>query len=370
MPVTNYFWDMESDNVLLEKDETGATTAVYTNEPGLYGKLLSQYRDGETYFHHYDGGGDTRVVTDENENIVETATYSALGEVVNKTSSIVNPFGYKGALGYYTNAETNDIYVRARTYEPTIARWLSRDPLRFTDAPNEYTYVWNNPVNINDPSGMRPAYPVADMNICRSVLGLVRTLWNVTHPCAGALLSQFIDQPANPDPCPKECKAAFKNVPDWLPVEDCFDRFLEYAMPCNTTNDQLAIHLKGKNRFEGTVWPTGSPKNEDDLFAAIHGFQWEAKGTCKANCGPIRHAGCCCPCTTECFVAIDIRDTYDFCSSMPAGKTRYDPLWCACLFERWGYKPFPVNCTVNYRLNREYERCSQGPAAPLSINCS
>ena len=79
MSVTNYFWDMESDNVLMEKDETGVTTAVYTNEPSEYGKVISQHRDGETYFHHYDGSGDTRVVTDETENVVETATYSAGG---------------------------------------------------------------------------------------------------------------------------------------------------------------------------------------------------------------------------------------------------------------------------------------------------
>lgn len=154
MPVSNYFWDMENDNVLMEKDDADATTAVYTNEPGLYGKLISQHRDGETYFHHYDGGGDTRVVTDENENVVETATYSAFGEVVEKTNSIVNPFGYKGAFGYYTNGEISDIYVRARSYEPKIGRWLSRDPIGFEGSQwNVYEYADGAPTFRTDPSG-------------------------------------------------------------------------------------------------------------------------------------------------------------------------------------------------------------------------
>jgi len=153
VPVTNYFWDMESDNVLLEKDETGTTTTVYTNEPELYGKLISQHRDGETYFQHYDGSGDSRVVTDEGENVVETAAYSAFGEVVAKTSSVVNPFGYRGALGYYANSETSDFYIRARTYQPKIGRWLSVDPLVLMVDWNLYVYAANQPTGFGDASG-------------------------------------------------------------------------------------------------------------------------------------------------------------------------------------------------------------------------
>jgi len=152
--MTRYIWDVVSDNVLMETDDAGETTAVYTQEPDLYGELISQHRDGQTTYYHYDGEGNTRAVTDENQNVVETATYSAFGEVVEKTSSVVNPFGYKGALGYYTNGGTNDIYVRARTYEPTIGRWLSLDPLWFLDVANRYAFVQNSPITLRDPSGL------------------------------------------------------------------------------------------------------------------------------------------------------------------------------------------------------------------------
>lgn len=162
MPTTNYIWDVVSDNLLMEKDDDDNTIASYEHEPGPFGELISQRRNEQTNYYDYDGEGNTRAVTDQNGNVVETATYSAFGEVVAKTSSIVNPFGYKGALGYYTNSVTNDLDVRARIYKPIITRWLSIDPNGFAVAgagignsqAHAYRYVGNNPTNYVDPSGL------------------------------------------------------------------------------------------------------------------------------------------------------------------------------------------------------------------------
>ena len=151
--MTYYYWDEVNDNVFAEEDENGEVVAEYFHEPGLHGELIAQRRDGKNYFYEYDGEGNTRAVTDENGDIVETATYSAFGEVIEKTSSIVNPFGYKGALGYYTDTETGNIDVRRRTYQPSAGRWLSLDPIGFVDGSNRYVYAHANPINIVDPSG-------------------------------------------------------------------------------------------------------------------------------------------------------------------------------------------------------------------------
>lgn len=99
MTKTHFIWDFESDNLLMEKDWNGNTTSVYTNEPGDHGKLISQCRDGQSFFHHIDANSDSRAITDQNENVVETATYSAFGEVVQKSSSIVNPFWLQRSSG-------------------------------------------------------------------------------------------------------------------------------------------------------------------------------------------------------------------------------------------------------------------------------
>ena len=98
MTTTHYLWDFENDSYLMEKDEIGTQTAVYSNEPVPYGKLISQHLEVATYFHHFDAQGSTRAVTDENADVVEIATYSAFGETVVKASTITNPFGFRGAL--------------------------------------------------------------------------------------------------------------------------------------------------------------------------------------------------------------------------------------------------------------------------------
>ena len=154
MTKTYFFWDPLEDNIVQERDESGALVAEYTTEPDLYGNVISQERNDHTYYYHYDGEGNTSAVTDQNGNIVETATYSAFGEVVAKSMSVVNPFGYKGALGYYANGDTDQIEARARSYSPQSGRWLSEDPAGFIDGPNAYVFVLNDPINKSDPSGL------------------------------------------------------------------------------------------------------------------------------------------------------------------------------------------------------------------------
>ena len=154
--MTYYYWDFDTDNVFLEEDENGNVIAAYTQEPELYGELIAQERDGQVRYYNFDGQGSTRELTDENGDVTDTFTYTAFGEEVKRTGATANPFRYKGAMGYYTNSDTNDCYVRARTYEPTIARWLSLDPLTLNDARNRYIYASNSPIDQNDASGLWP----------------------------------------------------------------------------------------------------------------------------------------------------------------------------------------------------------------------
>ena len=161
--MTYYYWDEVNDNLFGEEDENGEVIASYTHEPGRYGELIAQERDGETRYYNYDGLGNTSELTDENQNVTDTYEYSAFGEEVERTGTTENPFGYKGALGYYTNSGTSDVYVRARTFEPTIGRWLSLDPLVLLD---RYRYVHNNPANSVDPSGLITACCPFSTDVC------------------------------------------------------------------------------------------------------------------------------------------------------------------------------------------------------------
>jgi len=53
------------------------------------------------------------------------------------------------------NDGTDLYYYRARYSNPTIGRFISEDPLRFTGSgPNLYTYVGDSPTTSTDPRGL------------------------------------------------------------------------------------------------------------------------------------------------------------------------------------------------------------------------
>ena len=155
MSVSTFIWDELSDNVLIETDELGAITAAYTSEPGRHGAPISQVRSGSSSYFHYDANGSTRTITDSNQNVTDTATYSGYGETIAETGSTSYPFRYKGKAGFYSDEETGEINVRVRTYKPPIGRWLSLDPLGFVDGINLYfsRFVPSG----EDPTGTRAA---------------------------------------------------------------------------------------------------------------------------------------------------------------------------------------------------------------------
>ncbi|RYG02100.1 MAG: RHS repeat-associated core domain-containing protein, partial [Chitinophagaceae bacterium] len=57
--------------------------------------------------------------------------------------------------GYYTDNETGYIYCTFRYYDPSVGRWLSRDPIGLDGGQqNLYAYCGGDPVNEIDPIGL------------------------------------------------------------------------------------------------------------------------------------------------------------------------------------------------------------------------
>jgi RHS repeat-associated protein len=136
MPTTNFHWDEVDDNVIMETTDNNVITQTYQHSPGRFGELISTRRGTTNWCYHYDGIGSTRKLTGDTQNITDTYIFDGFGNEVFQRGATTNPFRYKGEVGYYTNAATNDIYVRARTYQPVTGRWLSKDPLGTIDGPN------------------------------------------------------------------------------------------------------------------------------------------------------------------------------------------------------------------------------------------
>ena len=98
--------------------------------------------------------GDVVNLADSTGAITKTYKYDAFGVEKNIEDSDTNVFRY---CGEYYDAEIGTVYLRARYYDPTIGRFISRDS--FTgknDDPlslNLYTYCANNPIVNIDPDG-------------------------------------------------------------------------------------------------------------------------------------------------------------------------------------------------------------------------
>jgi RHS repeat-associated protein len=105
---------------------------------------------GQTSYYHYDGLGSTQLLTEENGNVTDSYCNTAYGMPVDTGAAnpTPNPFRYVGQIGYYLDRDTGDYYVRARTYRPVLARWLSMDPIGCKgDDANLYRYVGGKPLD-------------------------------------------------------------------------------------------------------------------------------------------------------------------------------------------------------------------------------
>lgn len=77
--------------------------------------------------------------------------YDSFGKQTSSSGSLTNPFQYTTRE---FDTETSLYFYRARYYDQTLGRFLSEDPIGFSNETyNLYNYVSDDPVDFNDPSG-------------------------------------------------------------------------------------------------------------------------------------------------------------------------------------------------------------------------
>ena len=88
-------------------------------------------------------------ITDCDGTVLNHYAYDAFGNRTVEEETVENRFGFAGEM---MDAVTGQYYLRARFYNPVIARFLSEDTY-YGDGLNLYAYCHNNPVRYVDPSG-------------------------------------------------------------------------------------------------------------------------------------------------------------------------------------------------------------------------
>ena len=152
----NHIWD-GSKQIIVDMDDSDWYSAeVYVRGTNLLAKFSKQSGNVKTDYQYYtqNAHGDVVNLMDSTGAITKSYKYDAFGVEQNIDDADTNAFRY---CGEYFDAETGTIYLRARYYNPTIGRFISRDsyageindPLSL----NFYTYCENNPIYGIDPNG-------------------------------------------------------------------------------------------------------------------------------------------------------------------------------------------------------------------------
>jgi len=157
-------------------DETGPDGHIqYVRGRGL----VSADGPTFTYYYHYDAQSTVVGVSDTTGHLAERYVYDVWGQqqltVPNPGIGTQNKFGYTGEA---LDPGTGLIYLRARYYDPTLGRFISKDPLngfeRSPQALNRFVYVRNNPATLTDRTGL-----CDDLGFCDDDGGgwLTESLW-------------------------------------------------------------------------------------------------------------------------------------------------------------------------------------------------
>ncbi len=135
----------ENKEVIAENEEGNINRLIRTSD------LWARESEPEKTWYHYasDEQGSTIFITDKAGSVKNRYAYDAFGNIIESEEQIPNRYQY---TGQQFDQITQQYYLRARFYNPAIARFTQEDEYH-GDGLNLYVYCANNPVDYYDPSG-------------------------------------------------------------------------------------------------------------------------------------------------------------------------------------------------------------------------
>jgi RHS repeat-associated protein len=128
----------------------------------------SSQTGNKKFYPHADHLGSVDVTTDETGAVFLRTSFDAWGKRRGGTwtgaptapeKTAIGASTHRGYTGHEQLDNLNLVHMKGRVYDPVIARFMSADPI--IQSPfrsqsfNRYSYIWNNPLNATDPTGLQ-----------------------------------------------------------------------------------------------------------------------------------------------------------------------------------------------------------------------
>ncbi len=145
--------ERRADNTVLATYTRGLDLSGSMQGAGGIGGLLARTDSAGSTYYHSDGGGNITSLTDSSGAVVARYLYDPFGRLLGRWGAMAEVNRYQ-----FSSKETDRLtglsYYGYRFYDPSLQRWLNRDPIGERGGLNLNSYVANNPINEVDPLGL------------------------------------------------------------------------------------------------------------------------------------------------------------------------------------------------------------------------
>ena len=120
----------------------------------LLGEIVRSGGPDKTLYFHQDHLGSPDTITNDIDSTVDHLAFGPFGEDLPNSDTSVTRSGF---TGHDHDRDLGLIDMRGRIYDPLAGSFASADPITqapfFSQGLNQYAYVFNDPINMTDPSG-------------------------------------------------------------------------------------------------------------------------------------------------------------------------------------------------------------------------
>jgi RHS repeat-associated protein len=147
----------DGDDLLLELDGSGNVLREYTMYPGVDAphslRTWSGSTPGSANYYVMEQPGDVTGLVNSSSQVANQYRYTPWGVAESTSETVSQPLRF---MARELDATTGLYYVRARWYDPALARFNSEDPIGLEGGINLYAFTGNAPVLVRDPTGLVP----------------------------------------------------------------------------------------------------------------------------------------------------------------------------------------------------------------------